>query len=150
MHLMKRRHFLASLGAVGLAPALPAVTVAAPAAPAYTPYMYGLGVHLARTQGAISTQALMKGLRISQSAAQAMQAQMIRTGVVTQTASGLAAQRYMQGRIATPARTALRPALDRAAKTLDHAQRAGDTPDDASKPSNLDSFPDDPPENCTV
>ena len=96
---MNRRDFTKSLAAIGLAPALPTLPAAAAgAAPAYTPYMYGLGAHMARTLGHSSPAMLMAKLHLSPVAAQAMQAQLTRAGIVGAAgASGLAgaARPYM-------------------------------------------------------
>ena len=82
---MNRRDFFHSLAALGLTPAisgLPTPVAAAPA-PAFTPYMYGLGAHMARSTGLCSAQMLSQKLALSPSAARAMQAQLIRSGVIT-------------------------------------------------------------------
>lgn len=95
---MNRRDFTKSLMALGLAPSLPASAMAVPAPAGYTPYMYGLGAHLARSSGRISPAILMQKLRLGSEAAHAMQAQMFRNGVVTASnAAGLAraVQPYM-------------------------------------------------------
>lgn len=101
---MNRRDFAKSLAALGLAPALPTISVAA--TPAYTPYMYGLGAHLARAKGRCSPDMLMQKLRLTPQAARAMQAQLIRSGVISApVATGIASavQPYMRGVIARPA-----------------------------------------------
>lgn len=100
---MNRRDFAKSLAALGLAPALPSLPAAAapaPAAAAFTPYMYGLGAHLARSTGGCSAAILARKLSLAPAAAQAMQAQLLRQGIVTApNAAGLAiaSEPYMQG-----------------------------------------------------
>ncbi len=100
---MNRREFTKSLAALGLAPALPGLPTAAAAKAteaAFTPYMYGLGAHLARSTGGSSAAILAKKLQLAPAAAQAMQAQLLRQGIVTApNAAGLAiaSEPYMQG-----------------------------------------------------
>ena len=87
MRLMNRRQFTRSLAALGLAPALPALpsmaAAAASAPPAYTPYMYGLGAHIARSTGLCSADLLARKLALHPVAAQAMQAQLVANGVLS-------------------------------------------------------------------
>ncbi|MFK7939809.1 MAG: hypothetical protein AB8B82_10540 [Roseovarius sp.] len=100
---MNRRDFTKSLAALGLAPALPGLPAAAASARAaapFTPYMYGLGAHLARSTGGSSAAILAKKLSLAPQAAHAMQAQLLRQGIVTApNAAGLAiaSEPYMQG-----------------------------------------------------
>lgn len=118
---MNRREFTRSLAALGLAPALPVLPAAAastPAKVAFTPYMYGLGAHLARSSGRCSVAMLVQKLRLAPEVAQAMQAQLLRHGIITApNAAGLAAaaQPYMQG--ASLVQTAVGAATDRVRST---------------------------------
>ena len=101
--VMNRRDFTKSIAALGLAPALPALPAsgaAAAAAPAYTPYMYGLGAHMARSIGQCSPEMLMQKLHLAPGAARAMQAQLIKGGILSAPNSAglaMAARPYMQG-----------------------------------------------------
>jgi len=98
---MNRRDFAKSFAAAGLVPVLPGLPTTA-AAPAYTPYMYGLGAHLARATGQCSPDMLMQKLRLAPEAARAMQAQLMRSGIVSApAATGLATavQPYMRSTI---------------------------------------------------
>jgi hypothetical protein len=74
---LKRRSFLAVFGAAIAAPALP---MAAPthASAAYSRYMYGLAVFHARTRAYVSA----RGLKVSQSQAKAMIAEMTTSRLV--------------------------------------------------------------------
>ena len=99
MHLMNRREFAKSLAALGLAPALPALSASAAQSAGFTPYMYGLGAHLARSKGGCSAALLAQKLGLAPEIAQAMQAQLVRNGIVAApTTGGLAAavQPYMR------------------------------------------------------
>ncbi len=83
---MNRRQFTRSLAALGLAPALPALPIPATAATAqagYTPYMYGLGAHMARSTGLCSPEMLVRKLGLRPDAARAMQAQLIKSGILS-------------------------------------------------------------------
>lgn len=123
---MNRRDFTRSLAALGLAPALPALpAAAAPAGPAYMPYMYGLGVHMARSTGLSSAEMLSRHLALPPAAARAMQAQLMRSGIITapNTAGvAVAAEPYMtsirfklaQASSAKPTRRLLRHLTDAA------------------------------------
>ena len=118
---MNRRNFTKSLAALGLAPALPAMPVAASASTAasgFTPYMYGLGAHLARTHGQCSPAILMQKLRLAPDAAQAMQAQLMRNGILAASnTAGLAtaAQPYMR---AAPAINAAVAGVEKSARRM--------------------------------
>ncbi len=131
---MNRRDFAKSLAAVGLVPALPALpaATAAAAAPAYTPYMFGLGAHMARTTGHCSSAMLAQKLGLSSGAANAMQAQLMRTGIITApNAAGLAAaaQPYMSS--ASLAQSSLSGAAKFARRLVRKAAES-----DISKPEN--------------
>ncbi len=84
---MNRRQFTRSLAALGLAPALPVLPSAASAttaaAPAYTPYMYGLGAHIARSIGLCSAELLARKLALTPAVARTMQAQLVANGVLS-------------------------------------------------------------------
>jgi len=118
---MNRRNFTKSLAALGLAPALPAMPAAASASTAasgFTPYMYGLGAHLARTHGQCSPAILMQKLRLAPDAAQAMQAQLMRNGILTAsntTGLATAAQPYMR---AAPAINSAVAAAEKSARRM--------------------------------
>lgn len=143
LSIMNRRDFAKSLGCLGLAPVLPSMSLPA-VAPAYTPYMYGLGVHLARSTGGSSASLLVQKLGLSSQAAKAMQAQMIRNGVVsTSGTAGVAAavQPYMKGRIAAKAaagpvaefgKSVLRRPQSADAERPDHAMTSEDVPEEPS------------------
>ena len=78
--------------------------------------MYGLGAHMARSKGACSAAMLMQKLRLAPEAAQAMQAQLIRNGIISlPNAAGVAAaaQPYMR---AAPVLTSTLPAAGDKAK----------------------------------
>lgn len=99
IQLMNRREFAKSLAALGLAPALPALSASAAQSAGFTPYMYGLGAHLARSKGGCSAALLAQKLGLAPEVAQAMQAQLVRNGVVTTSSTGglaAAAQPYMR------------------------------------------------------
>ncbi|MEO3415489.1 hypothetical protein AAFO92_12605 [Roseovarius sp. CAU 1744] len=98
---MNRRDFTRSLAALSLAPlapSLPAIAAAPVPAPTFTPYMYGLAAHLARSTGLCSVGMLSQQLAVSPATARAMQAQLIRSGVISApNAAGMAvaARPYM-------------------------------------------------------
>ena len=133
---MNRRDFTKSLAALGLAPALPAMPAAAAAtAPAYTPYMYGLGAHMARSTGKCSPEMLMHKLRLAPEAARAMQNQLVRSGILSAPgAAGLAAaaQPYMRGGHALGSGAST---LGKVAKSV-VKEALRDTPPDASEQEN--------------
>ncbi len=125
---MNRRQFTLSIASLGLAPALPAM--ADPKmAPPYTPYMYGLGAHFARTTGLCSAEMLGRKLALSPPAAQAMQSQLLRQGVITApsvTGVAVAKQPYMAAiRFKTVAGTA-QNLPRRLARTLTDSAQAED------------------------
>lgn len=77
---MKRRGFLSLLGAALAAPTLPAAA-AAPAS--YSRATYGLAVFHARTRAHVSARGLSWCLKVPMAQANAMMAEMTRTGLVT-------------------------------------------------------------------
>ncbi len=121
------------MAALGLAPMLPALpaTAAATATPAYTPYMYGLGAHMARSTGVSSTAMLMAKLRLSPAAARAMQAQLIRSGIVSApNAAGLAlaSRPYMASTRITAASASAGRATRRVMRYLINDEETRDAP----------------------
>ncbi len=81
---MNRRDFTRSLAALGLIPAMPGLTMAAaPPKPAFTPDMYRLGVHMARSTGLCSTMMLSQKLALPPMAATSLQAKLIGNGVIS-------------------------------------------------------------------
>ena len=133
---MNRREFTRSLAALGLAPALPALpatAAAAPAAQAYTPYMYGLGAHMARSTGLCSAEMLSRQLALPPAAARAMQAQLMRSGIITApNAAGVAvaAEPYMASIRFKLAGTATGRATRRFLRQLTEGADAPDGTDD--------------------
>ena len=63
-------------------PLLPTLATASPATAPYTPYMYGLGAHLARSTGLCSADMLCAKLALSPSAARAMFNTLLRDGII--------------------------------------------------------------------
>lgn len=88
---MNRREFLGGLAAAGLAPVVPVPALvpsagaSAPAAVAgnFTPYMYSMGVHHARTLGQCSAVILAENLGVSLDAAKAISTRLIKKGVLS-------------------------------------------------------------------
>ena len=78
---IKRRGFLAMLGAAGLAPALPAGGTSVAAA-GYNRYMYGLAVFHARTRASLSAADLIARLKVNAVQAEALMGEMTARGVV--------------------------------------------------------------------
>ncbi len=136
---MNRREFTRSLAAIGLTPALPSLpsqAMAAPA-PAFTPYMYGLGAHMARSTGLCSVEMLSQKLALPPAAAGAMQAKLIRSGVITApNAAGLAmaTDPYMATIRFKTATTALGKATRRYAPSITDTGHASPTEDAQPSP----------------
>jgi len=126
---MRRRHFLTTLGAAAVAPALPALGAGAPVAQAaagYNRYQYGLAVFHARTRAGLTAADLMGRLHISAAQAHAMMSEMSASGVLTR---GAGIARATAGTRAAAAKSPLTraPYVRRALRRMaDHS--ATDTP----------------------
>ncbi len=79
---MKRRMFLATLGAAGATALMPMPLRTAPIAAGYNRYMYGLAVFQARTRASLSATDLIAKLRVSPATAKALINEMTASGVL--------------------------------------------------------------------